>query len=324
METIFALKKARRFPRGIATIGVFDGVHRGHATVLTETTGWAREVGGTSLVITFDRHPSRVVAGKPPESITSLEHRLHLIEAAGVDVCLVLHFDRELASMDAESFARGVLVETLGVEGLVMGYNCRFGRGGEGDGELAGRLGREMGFAVRAVGPLVVGGAAVSSTRIRGLIEAGDVDGAAELLGRPVSLLGTVVHGDSRGRDLGFPTANLNLHHEVTPPGGVYVCGALVDGEEYAALANIGFRPTFTEKGQEGRKVVEVYLEGYAGGEFYGRTVEVSIVRFLRGEIRFGSAEALVRQMKEDRRALERFMAEGGGGKALDAGRRPD
>lgn len=305
METIFGLKSAWRLNSPIATIGVFDGVHRGHLAVLAETLRWARQAAGVSVLITFDRHPEMLLRGSPPDSITSLEHKLHLVSRTGIDVCLVLHFDRKLAAMEAEDFTQRVLVKTLGASGVVLGYNCRFGRGGRGDAKLLGKLGNSLGFDVRTVAPLVIDGAPVSSTRIRGLIETGDLEEAAVLLGRPVTLRGTVVHGTRRGRELGFPTANLNLHHEATPPSGVYICRALVGDETLWGLVNIGVNPTFAEKGRKQRKCVEVYIDGYGGKSLYGRTVEVEIVRYLRPEVAFDSPEALAAQMEKDRQVLQ-------------------
>lgn len=307
MERIFQLKKTGQYARPVATLGVFDGVHKGHLAILSETVDWARAIKGTSVVITFNRHPDTVVAARPPEDITSLEHRLNLIERAGVDVTLVLHFGRETADMEAADFARTVLVERLSVAGVVMGYNARFGKGAAGDAGLLSRMGQEHAFEVRTVKPLLVDGAPISSTRIRTLIKSGELEGAAALLGRPVSLRGKVVHGDKRGRELGFPTANLNLHHELTPPAGVYVGRVMVGTEALWGLVNIGFRPTFYSE-SAAQKSVEVYIDGYEG-RLYGETVEVELVRYLRPEVKFSSAEALTLQMEQDRRCLESFRA---------------
>jgi len=309
METVFSLAKAPRYPSPVATIGVFDGVHRGHLKVLSETVRWAREIDGTALVITFDRHPQRVLGGASPDSITSLEHKLHLIARADIDLCVVLHFDREMAEMPPERFVREILVESLAVTGAVLGFNARFGRGAAGDEQLLRLMGRRHGFEVRTVGPLLIDGEPVSSTRIRSHIEAGELHAAARLLGRPFTLRGTVVHGAKRGAGLGFPTANLNLHHEATPPRGVYICRVLTDGGRYWGLVNIGMRPTF-ERGEAARtKHIEVYLDDYSGGPLYGETLEVEPVKFLREQTCFASPEALARQLEKDRRTLRTFRS---------------
>lgn len=309
MERIFGLAKAVKFKRPVATLGVFDGVHRGHQAVLAETVKWAGEIDGTSVAITFDRHPASVLGGRTPESLTSLEHRLSLIEKAGVDAALVLHFDRELADMEPEEFVKDILVDKLGVVGGVLGFNNRFGKGGRGDAELLEKMGREYGFEVRTAPPLLIKGTPVSSTLIRRLISNRQLAEAAELMGRPVSLRGIVIHGDKRGRRLGFPTANLNLHHEVTPPPGVYLARVCVeDGGRYWGLVNIGTRPTFIAE-DGARKTIEVHIDSF-NGDLYGKVIEVEIVLFLRAEKRFESSEELTRQMEKDRRVLETFRKE--------------
>jgi len=328
MDVYFGLRKARKHPRPAATIGVFDGVHLGHRKVLDETVRLAAETGGTSLVVTFDRHPAEVVGRRPPGMLTSLEHRLHLLEKEGIGACLVLHFDRRLAAMEAEEFTCEILVGVLGTEHLVLGYNCRIGRGARGDAELLSRLGEEHGFDVHTVGPREIDGAPVSSTRIRKLVVAGRLSRAARLLGRRFSLRGSVVHGSKRGAGLGFPTANLNLHHEVTPPSGVYISRVRLDGgagepaapeepgKSYWGLTNVGCRPTFSPgRGRPAAgECVEVYIEGLETGPLYGRTLEVEIVRFLRPEVRFHSRDALVAQMEKDRRLLLNYCARSRGG----------
>jgi riboflavin kinase/FMN adenylyltransferase len=315
METVFSLAKIARLERPAATIGVFDGVHLGHRRVLAKTIERARRLRGDSVVITFDRHPQRVVAGSSPGSITSLEHRLHLIEREGVDCCLVLHFNRETADTPAERFAQSILVDTLSVRAVVLGYNCRFGRGGEGSAELLKKMAGSGGFEVETVDPLIIADAPVSSTRIRRLIETGDLSAAAGLLGRPYALRGTVVHGDRRGRALGFPTANLNLHHEITPPSGVYICKVHLVNESHWGLVNVGVRPTFFD--DEGQVRVEVFIDGFEGG-LYGETVEVEPVKYLRGEVRFATSEDLVAQMEKDLRLLDTFRRVADGDKGLD------
>jgi len=307
MERIFGLKKAAGFPGSIATLGVFDGVHRGHQEVLAGTVQWAGEKRVPCVVITFDRHPEAVLRRKHPAALTSLEHRLSLIEAAGIDVALVLHFDESLAAMEPEQFVREILVDHLHVGGVVLGFNGRFGKGARGDLALLQELGVRHGFEVRSAPPLVVDGAPVSSSRVRKLVTAGRLPEASGLLGRPVSLLGTVVHGQKRGRNLGFPTANLNLHHEVTPPSGVYICRVKAGGQTRWGLVNIGTRPTFERPGVPRRKAVEVFIDGYAGDDLYGKALEVEIASFVRPERKFDSAENLTRQMKKDLRFMRSF-----------------
>ena len=208
--------------RSVVTLGVFDGVHRGHAEVIGRVVSAARRRGCQAAVVTFDRHPSVLFDHRPAPAITSLEHRIRLFEALGVDVCVVMEFSEAVAQMPAEEFARTVFHDLLGAELLVLGFDCRFGRGRQGDVELCRRLGPELGFEVESVPPVEFGGRPVSSTAIRQAVTEGDLDGAESLLGRPFSLFGTVVRGEGRGRRIGFPTANLDPHNEILPPEGIY------------------------------------------------------------------------------------------------------
>jgi riboflavin kinase/FMN adenylyltransferase len=282
----------------VATLGVFDGVHRGHQAVIGRLTGEADTLGCRPAVITFDRHPGSVVHDAEKPSITSLGHRLHLFESLGVGLSVVLRFESRVAEMAPEEFVRTVFGELVQARRLVLGFDCRFGRGRAGDVELCRRMGPDMGFDVVEVAPVEVGGEAVHSTRVRRCIADGRLREAAELLGRRFSLYGTVVHGDSRGRRLGYPTANLNLHNELLPPDGVYAARACRGQDCHPAVLSIGTRSTFhDEAGPE--TAVEVHLLDYRG-DLYGANLEVRLVERLRGQERFGSAEALVEQIEED------------------------
>lgn len=293
------------FPEGppvYATLGMFDGVHLGHRRVLGTLCEWAEASSGRAAVLTFRRHPHEVLQGRNPACLTSLRHRLELFAEAGLDVAVVLSFTDELASLDPGAFVRRVLVEWMAVRGVVMGYDQRFGRGGAGDAERMARLGARFGFEVRQVPPVHVGGAVVSSTAIRRAIRDGDLDAAAAMLGRPVSVLGRVVHGQGKGRGLGCPTANLDLRHELHLPEGVYAAVAYLDGREIPAVTNIGRRPSFSPGGPEyvdESPVVEVHLLGFSG-DIYGRDIEVRFVRKLREERRFDSPGALSEQITRD------------------------
>jgi len=280
------------------TLGVFDGVHGGHQRVLCETVAWARAQEGESVVVTFDRHPKSVITHMHPPMITSLRHRLVLFEALGIDVCVVLWFDEALAAMPAEDFVREIMHDWLKVRGVLWGFDCRFGRGAEGDLRLLQTLAPKYGFQVRTVDPVTLGGVVVKSTLIREAIMKGDLDTAMRMLGRSFSLLGTVVHGDHRGLKLGFPTANLNLHHEVRPPQGVYSCRVLFDGKSYKAMTSIGIRPTFESPAPH--EVMEVHLLDF-DGDLYGKDIEVFFMRWLREERKFPSVQALIEQMNRDK-----------------------
>jgi riboflavin kinase/FMN adenylyltransferase len=281
----------------VATLGVFDGVHRGHQEILAHLCLRAEALGATTAVVTFDRHPGAVLEGTPQPAITSLGHKISLFRAAGLDICVVVGFDAHVAAMAAEDFAREVFSRLLSARAVVIGSDCRFGRGGSGDVALCRRLGPKLGFAVDVVEPVEVDGVRVSSTAIREAIAAGDIDRAARLLNRPVSLYGTVVHGDARGRQLGFPTANLNPHNETVPPDGVYAGRLTGEAGTGSAVVSIGRRPTFCDS--DGQRVVEVHIIG-ASTDLYGRDIEVQFLRKLREQRAFASADELVAQIRRD------------------------
>ena len=208
----------------VVSIGVFDGVHLGHQAILRANVRRARELGATPAVITFRRHPKRVLLGRAPRTLTSLEHRLELFRQAGIGHTLVLAFDGALRALSPEDFVERFARSALLARAFVLGFDSKFGRDRRGTPESLAAAGH----AVEVVDKVVVDGRAVSSTAIREAVELGDLEGAGRMLGRPVSVLGTVVAGDARGRELGFPTANLNLHHELHPPVGVYAGRARV------------------------------------------------------------------------------------------------
>ncbi len=301
------LKAPRSLGRPVATIGTFDGVHKGHQRVLAELRRWADELGTRALVVTFNVSPKTLTRGERAPCITSLEHRLVLFERLGIDACAVLRFDKRLSRVSARDFVVKMLCGRLRVQGVLVGFNCRFGRNAEGDYEFLKELEAEGLCKARQVArPAVLEGRAVSSSAIREAIEAGRLRRAERMLGRPVTLLGTVVHGRGRGSRLGFPTANLDLHHEVKPPSGVYVTWARVGDRWLPALTSIGRQATFPHPLRE--DMVEVYIAGLRR-ELYGKDLEVRFVRKLREQKRFSSGEELVEQMKRDLGALKRCRA---------------
>ena len=294
----------------VATLGVFDGVHLGHDRIFAALKSEALARYCRSAVITFDRHPGAVVRHVPEPAITSLEHKLRLFDASGIDLCVIIRFDSEVAAMQAEDFAREVFAELLSASLLVLGEDCRFGRNREGDVASCRRFGQRMGFEVLVIPPVAIGGERGSSTAIRQAILDGQLERAAELLGRPFSLYGTVVRGDGRGRSLGYPTANLDPHNETIPPDGVYAGWALLDGRPTAAVISVGRRETFRAQ-TDGRRVVEVHLLEHTQ-DLYGRDMEVQILRFLRGQKAFASGEELATQVGADLDAAREALAEAG------------
>jgi riboflavin kinase/FMN adenylyltransferase len=233
-----------------------------------------------------------------PKPLLSLHHRLLWIERLGVDATVVLPFDEATRDIPYDRFVEDVLVKGLGIRGLLLGYNTNFGKGGLGTYESLKPLAAKHGFALFEAPPIAVRGRPISATRIREAIEAGDLAQAEELLGRPPALLGVVAKGDGRGRTLGFPTANVDLEGELLPPAGVYQVVATVRGQRYAAVANIGNRPTFPGA-KPPRPLLEVHVPGI-DFDFYGETIEVELVRKIRDEAKFESREALAAQIRRD------------------------
>lgn len=289
------------FRRPVATIGVFDGLHRGHAHVIEHLRSMADRLGGEAVVVTFDTHPMAVIRGAPPRHILSTEHRLVLLERLGIDAVVVLPFDEAMRQMPYDAFVRDILVDGLGIRGLLFGYNSNFGHGGAGKPETVAPLGEAHGFEVVEAPAIHLEGTPISSSRIRDAIERGDFADAAGMLGRPHSVFGTVVRGDGRGRQLGFPTANVDLGGEITPPAGVYQVIVTVREQRRVAVANLGYRPTFDggDAGMPPQPILEVHIPG-VDFSFYDESVEVEFVRKIRDERKFPSKEALLAQIRAD------------------------
>ena len=292
----------------VLTWGVFDGVHRGHQRVLLRTISWAREKQLPAVVLTFRQHPGSVICGSSPPLVTSLQHRLLLMRKLGLDAAIVIDFDRGLAETTAEHFVKDVLIEKIGAQGLILGFNCTFGKNAAGDYRVLERIAAEQDVPTREVPPAYHKGRAISSTAIRKAIMEGNLELASEMLGRPASLFGTVVAGAARGKKLGFPTANLELHHEIHPPPGVYLCFAYVGAERLPALTSIGTRPTFNDGIPS--PTVEVHIIDFSG-DLYGSNLEVEVLEKVREQIGFGSPEQLAKRIGDDvASAREKFASQ--------------
>ncbi|MGV1004698.1 MAG: bifunctional riboflavin kinase/FAD synthetase [Candidatus Nanopelagicales bacterium] len=287
-------------PATSVTIGTFDGVHLGHRRLLAEVTGQAATAGLIPTVVTFDPHPLAVLRpAAAPRMLATVERRLELLAAAGVDATLLLTFDRTLAGRSAEWFAVHMLAEALNARAVSVGRNFRFGHRASGDLAMLCEYGRELGFTVRGLDlACAVDGIAVSSSAIRARIAEGDVTGAAALLGRPHRLTGEVVHGDHRGRELGYPTANLRIPPELAVPGDGVYAGWLHDGiAARPAAISIGTNPTFSG----GQSRVEAYvIDAPVGYDLYGQAVDLDFAARLRETRRFGAVSDLVAQMADD------------------------
>lgn len=296
-----------QFRNPVATIGVFDGIHQGHRAVFEATRDLAREVDGESVVVTFDNHPRAVVQGRAPRMLTTVPHRLVLLERVGLDHTVVLPFTKELMATPAREFADRVFRDAIGVKGVVLGFDSRFGKGREGDETLLRDWAAGQDIRIRSAPPVLVSGRPISSSVIRAAIADGDHDRAQAMLGRPVAVYGTVVPGSGRGADLGFATANVDVAGELCPPNGVYAAWACCVGRWHPALVNIGTRPTFED--EDAPVLVEVHIPGVEG-ELYGLEVEVQFIRRLRDERRFPDVDALIAQLTEDRAELDRIVAD--------------
>lgn len=286
-----------------ATIGFFDGVHRGHQFMIDSLTTMAHAQGRQSLVITFDRHPRQVVhADYVPQLITTTDEKLQLLHATAADRIEVLHFDAQMAQLSAYEFMRQVLHEKYGVAMLLTGYDNRFGHNrAEGFADYV-RYGEEMGMEVRQNTPIDINGMRVSSSLIRRLIVEGNITEASNCMGHPYSITGSVAHGFQEGRRIGFPTANIvpESAEKLVPGNGVYATRVSVEGGEWMpAMLNIGTNPTF----QRQQTTIEAHIIGFEG-DIYGRKVRVEFGRKLRDEQRFESVEALQKQLEADKKEV--------------------
>jgi riboflavin kinase/FMN adenylyltransferase len=286
------------WPRGplSTAIGVFDGVHIGHQALIRQTAEGAKQLVGRALAATFDPLPIQALApGAPPSALSDVDDRVRLLHAAGADDVVVFHFTKEFAALDADEFVRR-LVGAAEVRRIYVGEDFQFGHDRGGNVKTLAAAGAKQGFEVVVATPVMEGGEVVSSTRIRNLLLAGDVTAAARLLGRPYGVKGKVVHGEKRGRELGFPTINLSVPlQRLLPRDGIYAMTVRVRDEEVTAAASLGVRPTFG--GSD--RTLEAYLLDWKG-DVYGETIEAAFVKRLRDELRFASAEELTRQIARD------------------------
>ncbi len=306
------------FGPSVVAIGKFDGVHSGHRAVIDRARVAAAEADARVVAVTFDRNPLSLLRPEVcPEPLVSLEQKLDLLARAGVDATLVLRFDAALAALTPREFVEHVLVDALGVVQVLVGDDFRFGRGGAGDPTTLRELGEEFGFRTDVVGDVQGGGRRVSSTWVRELLAAGDVGGAARLLGRPHAVTGEVVHGLKRGREMGFPTANLETDVAgFVPADGIYAGWLRDEGwpdahggmhavTRYPAAISVGTNPTFDDVPV---RQVEAYVLDETDLNLYGRSVEVQFVARVRGMVAFEGVAALIAQMTQDVAEVRRLL----------------
>lgn len=282
----------------VTTVGTYDGVHLGHQKILERLNRGGSE-GLVKTVVTFEPHPQNVMRKRPGlvPIISGVQQKMRLLRAANVDRVLILRFTRELAQLSAEGFLTRILLDRLKTRKLVVGYNHAFGEGRKGTIDYLNEVKEQFGFNLEVVGPYIIDGENVSSSKIRHALEEGDVEKARRFLGRPYCLSGTVVSGEGRGRKLRFPTANLEPvpKNRVIPKVGVYAVAVELDKEVYPGMMNVGTRPTFGK----GDMTVEVHLSNF-NGDLYGKRINTQILKRLREETRYDSVQDLIDQLDKD------------------------
>ena len=294
-----------RWHQPVLALGNFDGLHRGHTKIIERIRRVTAERGGTSLVLTFDPHPPRIVRpDKAPPLLMTLDQKVEALEKAGIQGVAIVRFTAELSRWEPEMFVRAVLVDWLRVAEVWVGADFLFGRDRSGNFSLLRTLGAQYGFRAEKIDPVRYKEFVVSSTRIRRLVSEGRVDEAGALLGHHFYIDGTVVQGAGRGRELGVPTANIETRNELVPPHGVYATAITIDGILHPSVTNIGTRPTF-EAGQ--KTVIETHAWG-VDQSFYGHAVRLSFVQRLRDERRFPDVDALKAQIDADVRRARRLF----------------
>lgn len=295
------LEDIERVSNSVVTVGTFDGVHEGHRALIETVVHKAKERNARSVVISFDPHPRDIInpGSSGIKQLTTIQERREILEEIGIDVLLIIPFTRDFSLLSSEEFVEKIVFEKVGVSEFVIGYDHHFGKDRTGTIETVVNLGKELGFDSFIVSKKEMGRITVSSTAIRKeLSEEGNVEQAATLLGRQYLLNGIVIHGDERGRTIGYPTANLKAEHpnKVIPKDGVYVVWVRVEGEWFNGMMNIGNRPTF--KGA--LKALEVNIFDF-DKDIYGQTIQVRFLKRLRDEVKFSGVEELINQLDKDK-----------------------
>ena len=280
----------------VATFGVFDGLHLGHQAVIHQVVREATARDLSSAVLAFYPHPMAFLAPERcPPILTPRQKRLELLEESGIDIAIFVQFDAYLAQMSPSAFVQDVLVDKLRVRQVIVGYACQFGKNRVGNAEVLQLLGAQLNFDVTIMPPTLVKGMPVHSTRAREAVVQGELDLAAELLGRPHSIMGKVVRGDGRGHQLGYPTANIRAENQIYPPNGVYAVRAKLADCVYGGILNMGVRPTFDGLGFQ----IEAHLFNF-NEDVYDKKIEVFFIKNVREERRFPNLESLVKQIGQD------------------------
>jgi riboflavin kinase / FMN adenylyltransferase len=304
MEVFESLDFAAKFANPILTIGNYDGLHLGHRRIIERIKVKAREKQGTSILMTFHPHPLTIL--KPDKLIgliTPLQVKRRLIEEAGIDVLIVIPFTDEFHLISPEAFVGNLLIEKLGIKGLIVGYDFKFGKGGKGNVEYLASKSTEYGFFFEIQAAITLDGEKVGSNRIRKMIQEGNVRKAAVHLGRPYMIEGAVITGDGRGRTIGFPTINLKTDFPLVPKRGVYISEAEIDGKKFPSVTNIGYNPTFDGQSQ----TIETYILDFSQ-DLYGRDFALYFLDRVRDEVKFGSVDELKDRICKDVEAVREYF----------------
>lgn len=299
MKLIYSINKIKKYRKPVVALGVFDGMHLGHRRILEAVVDKAKRVKGTSMVVTFWPDPHK------EKSLYSLEHRLRLMESMGIDVCIVIKFNQRFSRITAEDFIKEILMKKIGADYIYVGRNFRFGKQARGDFRTLEKLSPLYNFKLKVFDLVRVNRQPISSTYTRRLITEGKLGLARKLLSRPVSILGTVIRGSSQATRLGFPTANINPHHEVLPPSGIYAVCVILNNKNLKGVCYIGSKPTF-RPGIE--KHVEVYIFNF-NQDIYGKYLEIQFIRKIRKERKFKSPQSLARQVEKDITLAKRIFS---------------
>ncbi|MFQ5570482.1 MAG: bifunctional riboflavin kinase/FAD synthetase [Rhodothermales bacterium] len=308
MKREYGLAQIEKDPSSVVTVGSFDGVHAGHRAILRYLIRRAKEQQGQSVVVTFDPHPREVLYGHAVPLLNTIDERADILEGLGLDRFIVIEFSEAFSKLTPETFIEKILVGHIGMQEIVVGYDHGFGKGRQGNSDLLKRVGKTHGFTVDIIPAQEVAHHVVSSTEIRHLlVEEGDAQTAADMLGHHYSLSGTVIHGDGRGHSIGFPTANIQVDHprKLIPRRGVYAVQVRLAGENCVrgGMMNIGLRPTFNGT----RQWLEVHIFDF-NEDIYDAQLRIEFVERIRDERKFGSVEELVEQLSKDERRSRRTL----------------
>jgi len=299
MKIYHDLSEVQKSDKTVLTVGTFDGVHLGHQALLNILKEKAKASGSRSMILTFDPHPREVVfKGGDIKLLMTTAEKLRVFEDLGIDEVFIINFTHEFSELIADEFFSKFILNGTGIEEIIVGHDHKFGKDRKGDESFIRSLAQKLGFKVTYVEAVMQNQSNISSTQVRKRLAEGDVRGAAELLGREYEIFGEVVHGDKRGRDLGFPTANLECDSEnkILPASGVYAALVELDGKTMKGVVNVGRRPTFNLKDL----AVEVHLLDFPGYDLYGKNLRVRFTDRIRGEMRFIAKDDLVQQIKKD------------------------